>query len=66
MKNRALFYVVLSLASIIACLKCYEYAIQFRVNNVIGGEIGLLLIPFVVWMAVKIYRDDKKASENDG
>jgi hypothetical protein len=65
MKNKVIFYVILSLLSIIATLQCYTYAVQFRAVDVVGGEIGLLLIPFIVWMGVKIYKDDKKWREND-
>lgn len=65
MKNKVLFYVILSLASIIAFLKCYEYANLFRVNNVAGGELGLLLVPFIVAMVIKNYRDYRKAGESN-
>lgn len=65
MKNKVLFYVFLSLASIVAFLKCYEYASLFRVNNVAGGELGLLLVPFIVGMAIKNYRDYRKAGESN-
>ena len=63
--NKVLFYVILSLTSIIAFLKCYEYASQFRVNNVAGGELGLLFVPFIVGMAIKNYRDYRKAGESN-
>ena len=66
MKNKLLFYLFLSLASLIAFLKCYEYARSLRTNDVVGGEIGLLLIPFIVYMGIKIYKDGRKAGETDG
>jgi hypothetical protein len=61
MKTKLLFYFFLSSTSLIAFLKCYEYARTLRGNDVVGGEIGLLLIPFIVYMAIKIYKDDRKA-----
>ena len=57
-EKKIIFYILITLASIIACLKCHEYAITMRFNNnAWGGELFLLLIPYVVYMAIKNFRD---------
>lgn len=60
--RKFVFYLFLSLASIIACLKLHEYAASMRFNtDAWGGELMLLFIPYMVWLAIRNFKDTVKA-----
>lgn len=53
MKRKIIFYLIISLVSIIAFLLAHDYSNSLRVINGFGGELSFLFIPFLVWCVRK-------------
>lgn len=54
--EKVMFYLILTLASIIAVFKFHDIANLTRIGNAWGGEVTLILIPLIVYFAISNLR----------
>lgn len=54
--RRIVFYILLFILSLLLCRYAHTYADSLRTSSAWGGEVFLLLIPYIVWNFEDIFR----------